>query len=391
MIYIVILILLTVFTLIFDFRKIKIKDNSIYYFLLFIFILISGLRWKVGGDTIAYQSVFKGIPTLKGLVNDFSNSNYTFEPLFTISLSIVKTFTDEFWVFQIIHAVFVNTIIFRFIKKYCEYKFFALLLYFFLYFVYFNMEILRESIAVSIFLLMYPLMEKKKLKKYYVLNIIAILFHYSSIILLVFPLLNKIKLTPKSVVLLICIVLALSGIFIFVPEAIQAFLFTESLSNKFNVYSIMTANINGTILNTLLFIILPAYVIKLNKKNINRKFDNLVFAYFLIAAIFVLIAGFGRFLNYFGIFMIIYFTNTLSNLNRIYRFNFKRFGFVMLSLTIICYYKVSYYLISYDHLVKDSHKYNMYYPYYSVFNPVEDKDRETLYFDSMWESFNKEK
>ena len=117
MIYFVILILLIVLTLIFDFRKTKIKDNGIYYFVLFIFVLISGLRWKVGGDTLAYHSGFESIPPLNGLAKYIARSSYTWEPLFTLSLSLVKTFTKEFWVFQLIHAIFINTVIFRFIKK----------------------------------------------------------------------------------------------------------------------------------------------------------------------------------------------------------------------------------------------------------------------------------
>lgn len=390
MIYILIFLFLLLSSLIFDFRKVKIKDDGFYNLWLLILILFSGLRWKVGGDTINYHYGFERTPPLEGLAKYVTRSSYTWEPFFTLSLSIIKTFTKEFWVFQLIHAIFINTVIFRFIKKNCEYKYFALLLYFFVYFVYFNMEILRESIAVAFFLIMYPLLEKKNFKKYYLLNIIAILFHYSSIILLIFPLLQKIKLNSKSVVLLISIVSILSVIFLFVPEAIQAFMFTDALSEKFTVYSGISANINGIILNALLFIIFPIYIIKLNKKNEEQKFENLMFAYFLFATIFVLISGFGRFINYFGIFMIVYFTNTLSNLHKIYRLNLLKFGFVAISLSVIFYYKATYYLISYDHLMKGTHKYNMYYPYYSIFDPVEDVDREKLYIDSMWESFNLE-
>jgi hypothetical protein len=259
MIYILIFLFLLLSSLIFDFRKVKIKDDGFYNLWLLILILFSGLRWKVGGDNITYHYGFESTPPLEGLAKYVARSSYTWEPLFTLSLSLVKTFTKEFWVFQIIHAIFINTVIFRFIKKNCEYKYFALLLYFFVYFVYFNMEILRESIAVAIFLIMYPLLEKKNFKKYYLLNLIAILFHYSSIILLVFPLLHKIKFNTKSVILLISIVSLLSVIFLFVPEAIQAFMFTDALSEKFTFYSGISANINGIIFLNLLKQIILLY------------------------------------------------------------------------------------------------------------------------------------
>jgi hypothetical protein len=67
-----------------------------------------------------------------------------------------------------------------------------------------------------------------------------------------------------------------------------------------------------------------------------------------------------------------------------------KFGFVVISLSVIFYYKASYYLQSYDHLIKGTRKYNLWYPYYSIFDPVEDVDREKLYIDSMRESFNSE-
>jgi hypothetical protein len=50
----------------------------------------------------------------------------------------------------------------------------------------------------------------------------------------------------------------------------------------------------------------------------------------------------------------------------------------------------SYYLQSYDHLIKGTRKYNLWYPYYSIFDPVEDVDREKLYIHSMRESLNLE-
>jgi hypothetical protein len=51
-------------------------------------------------------------------------------------------------------------------------------------------------------------------------------------------------------------------------------MFTDALSEKFTFYSGISANINGIIFNTLLFIIFPIYIIKLNKKNEEQKFEN---------------------------------------------------------------------------------------------------------------------
>lgn len=54
------------------------------------------------------------------------------------------------------------------------------------------------------------------------------------------------------------------------------------------------------------------------------------------------------------------------------------------------YYKYQYYSISYDHIVKETTKFNMYYPYSSVFNKEDYyKYRAAIYSRSMSDSYNK--
>ena len=60
----------------------------------------------------------------------------------------------------------------------------------------------------------------------------------------------------------------------------------------------------------------------------------------------------------------------------------------LLFLFIPVYHKVNYYFRSTDNLIKDTHAYNVYYPYYSVFDKEMTIDREGLVDENLREAFN---
>lgn len=377
------------FVVIYDILFPKVKSNFWFYVLMIGLSCLAGFRYKVGGDTLGYNEVFDRMFDISYIFKARFYRGIGYEPFFLYSMGLVKYFTNEFWVYQMIHAIFFNFCIFNFIKKYCKLKYVAVLLYYYMYFVYFNMEIMREAIVIGIFLLLYPKLERRQIDwKYYLIAVIALLFHTSGLILFLFPLLTKMKFSKKNVFILAFVNICIVAIFMLMPDLLKMVLFNDQLSMKFESYSAIVSNIKGTIFNIILFIVLPYICIKLNRGNDEEKFDNMKISYFFFASIFCLISGFGRFINYFGIFMIVYFANTLFYLSKNYKFSAKRFAFVICGFAIITYYKATYYLIDYTHLSKDAYKYSMYYPYGSIFEKKEDKHREQLWIDSMWESFN---
>nr|WP_292012180.1 EpsG family protein [Chryseobacterium sp.] len=165
MIYLLVFIYLLLLSISFDFFRVKGPKTFFYYLSMIILILIAGLRWKVGGDSMIYQLRFE---TLIYPIDQFSKINFLeigWEPGYVLLNSIAKSIVPEFWFFQTIHAIFVNVIIFQFFKRYTPYYFTAVLFYSFFYYFYFNMEILREIIPVCIFAgFMYPAMEKKSIR-----------------------------------------------------------------------------------------------------------------------------------------------------------------------------------------------------------------------------------
>src|SRR5690606_12351352 len=90
-----------------------------------------------------------------------------YESFWILLNSACKTIIDDFAVLQFIHTIFVNAVVFWFFNKYTKYKFTSLFIYLLFYYLYYNTEILRESIAISFFLLAYPALTAGKWFKYF--------------------------------------------------------------------------------------------------------------------------------------------------------------------------------------------------------------------------------
>lgn len=391
MIYLIVFIYLLILSISFDFLKAKGPKSFFYYLSMIILILVAGLRWKVGGDSLEYQEVFdKSIYPIQ----QFGQINFIklgWEPGYILLNSLCKTIVPEFWFFQLVHATFVQIILFQFFKQYTPFYFTAVLFYSVFYYFYFNMEILREIIPICIFVkYMFPALSEDKYRKYYLLNILMIFFHNSAIILLLFPFLSKFKLNKKGIIILGVCVLVTTSVFTLFPNIVGIFSFTEGLSSKFVKYSKYSLSINGMIYNFIIFVAFPYYIISLNKKYYNKlDFEKLIFPYFFIISIYIAYSGFGRFINYFGLFMLVFFVNTLYLVMHVKIFReVKLILIVLLSLGPL-YYKYQYYVISYDYIVKDTNKFNMYFPYSSIFNKdYYYKYRGKIHTRSMSDSYN---
>jgi len=391
--YLLVFIFLLLLSVFFDFLQVKGPKKFFYYLSMIILILIAGLRWKVGGDSITYQSRFE---TLIYPIDQFFNIRFLeigWEPGYILINSIAKSIVSEFWFFQLIHASFVNIIIFRFFKRYTPYYFTAVLFYSFFYYFYFNMEILREIIPVCIFAgFMYPAMEKKEYKKYYIINIILLLFHNSSVILLLIPFLSKLRLNRKGIGILIISGFAIMSVFTFFPTLGSFIAITETMSTKFSAYSRYSLSINGMIYNFLIFALFPYCLVYLNKRYFKVvPFESLIFPYFFIISIYIPYSGFGRLINYFGLFMVVFLVNTLYLAMNVRRFDKARF--LVISMLVIgpILYKYQFYSADTSKYYKDTIKGNLWYPYSSVFEKTEYQFRQIIFQEGMNESSDKVK
>ena len=149
MIYILVFILLLIPVIRYDLMAKTGGEEKWYYLNLVVLILLAGLRYRVGGDTLMYMSMYDDMPAMDELrYFDFEEALYN--PCWYVYVSVFRSMSDDFLLFQFVQAVIVNVVFFRFFKKYSpQYYFSAILLYYIGYYCYFNFIILSILGAIS--------------------------------------------------------------------------------------------------------------------------------------------------------------------------------------------------------------------------------------------------
>ena len=209
-VYCVVLVLLVWLSFRYDINEKTAYKDTWYFIMLVVFILIAGLRWRVGIDTTRYlYSFYHYRPDL----STFAFADYPIgkDPLWVLLNAIVKSVGGRFYVVQLIHASIVNMLIFKYIKKHSENIFTCLFFYAITCYIMFNMEIMRGSLSIAICLFANDYILEKKWLRGYALYVLALMFHAQTILLFILPLLFSIKLDAKGV--LVLIVAFIVGIF----------------------------------------------------------------------------------------------------------------------------------------------------------------------------------
>lgn len=386
MVYAIILIIL-LFGVYFEINGFIKKDPNLdilYYFILIILICLSGFRYRVGGDSLSYFMMFPELPSLAELRHfDFINAKYN--PLWYVFNGIAKVIYNDFTTFQFLHAILVNSTIFWFVKKYSSKKYLLITAYFIFSFPYYNMEILRESLAISVFLISVPFILKRDWKRYYFFCVIALLFHTSAIILFFLPFFFR---PIKKIYLIIAGVITIFFSFIDLYSFVEILPLPSQISDKFNSYLTKEINIYGKIMQSLLF--LPPVVFYFIRKRmaIQHALDNFIFVTLIFGTLSMVIGGAYRILNYFLIINLVYSIDTiLLVLPR--RFNFlvplKAFA-----VSCMLFYQFYYYYRDMSDRFPDTRFYMLYYPYHSVINPKIEENRERMYYNIMYMDYHRQ-
>lgn len=387
MIYLIILLLLLSQVFVFDILQYKVGRNFWWYANLILLIVISGLRWEVGGDSLSYQDAFEKKSI--SLVDFFGSGIFTegWEPGFVFLMAFCKSIYNEFWFFQLVHATIVNVVIFNFLKKYTTFNFLSLVIYFVFNYLYFNTEVLREAIAVCVFIRMYDALKVNNLTKYYGLNFIALLFHYSSLILFVFPFLSKLRLNNRNIIVFLIIGFLFPQILQGIQVILSVLPFADRVLAKLDIYLIYNLNINGTIFNFVCFVAFPILLVKtVRYKEVFEDLEILYMPYLFVAMIFVIHSGFGRFINYFIPFMMVGFSQYIYMLASYKRYRQVKAVLILLVLIPPFAYKINYYVRSTDDLYAGTTVFNRWYPYSSVFEKESYYFRRVLYQEGLRQS-----
>lgn len=290
------------FSLKYDFQGYSmIQAKKPYMFLCLCFVLLAGLRFYVGSDTHNYVYDFSIMPEISKLL-EYHRWESRYQLGWDIYVCIIKTIFDNFVFVQLITATIVNVVIFWFIKRNTSNMFLALLSYFILNYFEYNMEIMREAIAIVLGLVAVKFYEENKRMYFILVLLLAFEFHISAVILVIVPFIAKIKYSNKIIIVTILLSVTvpllftqISGLANFIylftasdPEYLLHYL-NQSMDNSRNLLYYLELYVS--------YLIIPVLCLLTLKEN--AKFTGMVIAFIVIRCMGMFTYAFYRFGNYF--------------------------------------------------------------------------------------------
>lgn len=348
----------------------SLEANIYYWFLMVLVILVLGLRNKVGADTYSYMYYWDYIPPLKDMSFQWLMLA-KYQPFWYLLSSFCKELHSEFWFFQLVHATIVNVIIFYFIKEHSIHKFSVVFIFAIARMLYFSCEIMRESLSVCMFLLVFDSLVQKKWLKYYIAVSFAFMFHASAVFLFLLPLFYNYYCKKGSVKILVIIsVIFTVVISMGILEKLLA-LISINMANSFSFYSHMEITPLGCLSNIInIFLLLYMYVFCLKRSpDVMSKifFGMYLYIVFMFVGLSFLIIQ-TRITNYFILFYYIVLAD-------FFWLNYRKVksAFTYLIYVLFLYSTVRYMTRDVSEWVNDGKQYSFYesyYPYYSVFEDL---------------------
>lgn len=383
MIYIITIIILLLLSFRYDING-KTKNKDFWYnVMLVVFILIAGLRWRLGVDTPNYLGDFyHRYPTFE----DFSFDDYGIvkSPFFVLINSIVKSFGGRFYIVQLIQATIVNVLVFKYIKRHSAYIFTCLFFYSFICYFTYNMETMRAGVSIVICLFANDYILDKKWLKGYFLYILALMFHPQTIVMFVMPLMFFMRFDKKGIIVLIM------AFFVgrILSEVLQDYLFLfegdDALERKATMYvdsekyGEQGGNLNfyiAQIFFPIMFLLFSLLYIK--KDNPNSKILKLE-PFLMIGITFIIIRASlniaYRFVDVYKLYFVLFYSELFVTLIVKAKKLDKAVAYAR-SFAIL--FPIIFFYLIYTY--KDNQKGHRYIPYNSIFERSVNKDQQKKY------------
>ena len=345
------------------------KYRLAWFFIGLYCVLLFGFRYRVGVDTLNYMEDYDNFPTLDKLTFD-DILNATQAPFYVILSSLCRIITPSFYLIQVIVSLIFNVCLMIFLRRYSLNPFLAFTVFFFMSGLYFNTEILKEALAVGIFLLNIDNLFERRWKSYYLLAFFSLMFHYSAIVIFFFPFFSRLRLNWSFIV---CVI-----VFFLVSKPLSDFLTPlitfSSVADKIDVYKNLIndnrLNTNWIIYALLQAVLIPLIILFISKKGKWKlgKFESLICLCVLLGlgCVYFEIV-FQRFTNY----VIIVYALCLSNFYASRRVKFIHKAIV--ALLFITLYSFSY---------VSNGRYHIWFPYRSILNEEQIIERERYWHDN---------
>lgn len=322
-IYLFVVTLLLVLAFVFDYGNNESDKSTWQFIVVVLLILIAGLRYHIGGDSLNYEYEFYHFTPALGdiFVSRYLSSQF----LWRLLMSFCYTYFHSFVALQLIHAFILNILLFRFIKKTTKYVFSALLIVFCVTWWNLSFEILRESLCVAIYLNAILSLKDRNYKSYIVLGLITMGLHwFSFVIVLITPILmfgNR-KIVVSSIIIISVY------LFLFVDD--QFFVWLDILSEEYvgggmskqiNAYTGLDGglgrsvyNINGMVRIFMVYILFPIVTIYYSRKmSTDDDLNKLLILFVVFGVLQTKLVIFSRLYNYLNVLLIVYAVNIAYN------------------------------------------------------------------------------
>lgn len=385
MVYALIFLMLLFGVYFFDIKRHDTGKNFFLYTVFFALTLMVSLRYRVGGDALFYENYFLRMPELKMYFNFLLNDNYlNYQPLWILLVSISKTVVDNIIFFHFIYALIFNLILLLFLRKFTEKPFSVMLIFFItLLYFYFSFEIQRQTMAIAVFLLSLKCLEDKKWLNYFLLAIVAYLFHVSAVLLFALPMLGLIKLQKVHV----AIVLVASFVLFFfrfeLLEFIKPLLVNDYIKLKMQAYSEVQFSTLGfwAFFTVRVLLFLPLLFFSMSPVYKEKRFKWFYPTFFLFSVSAQFFVGSERLLNFiipvYLVLVVDFFYNYYPNIQ-------KKLTKLFIGSAIVLHV---FFMLTYKVFVVNDHgqRYvSVFFPYNSVFNPEVNQERE-LFYENQWQ------
>lgn len=345
--------------------------NKYIFICLLMLTVVSGTRLVGGMDYPTYEGHYSRLATMPD-VFDPINRNKNYEIGYTYFASFFKSLGFSFYGFTLIESATFYFCLWKGIKRYTDHFGVVILVFLYKLFFYNTMISMRQSLTVAFFLLMVPLIEDRKLIKYYIIAALVSTIHNGAYLLLILYPLTYLKLTKKRIlwlnlIFIPTIFVGFAGIDVLGP--IGSFLSSNApsdvMARKAQGY-FNNENLSPIgIFHTLEYFLLMFFVyLNIDKIDLEDSNVHIVFLMFLcLLPLFTLLRGSeiltrekDYFLMYYAV-IIGYLINVLPNYRR----------FIYIFVLLLCAFGYYRYVILFDHGAFLEYKSWLFNPEYSIF------------------------
>lgn len=390
MIYLFVFIYLLYLSIYYDILEKKKCKWTHFKIAVSLLILVAGLRWRVGSDTVLYAQDFIQCHDLFHLeIADFESFDKM--PFWVILNAVCKTIWNNYLLVQLVTCTIHISLIGIFIKKVVPSLCFTMLLFYcFFEYTAWNMEASRHSLAVSFFLTSLLYLNDNKIIVFILFVVLSFLSHvFSGVVILIFLIYYTfVRSETISYMIILFVVFVVINDINFFSNLLELF-FREAYSGagyKVYNYAVSDNELLGTkdynflfVLKSILFPIFSFFVLKIVSSYycklvfLNKKiFDVAIYLFVLFQICKFSFGMFFRVADYFAIiYQILFILFVIYIVQKIVP---KQRVLVYFVLILIPLFQAGYRYWGKAPTGVDN--FRRYYPYSSIFNRKIDYERE---------------